>query len=320
MSGPKKANYPKDPYIICKDRTVLSCGRMPKVVDVPCEHVGACIVVHGVNDVGTAYPAVEEGLIDGISQRMGWDPCNEGLMPPYTAATYRLPTSDDTKRLEDDPDAVFYKRTVSADTCSPVIPFYWGYRGAASGGAALNNGQYTDGFGNRLDKDLSKGGGPFANATNNLPDMWNRGVSALGGAADAVARDPYRPVLAGPGRMYFVLAAQRLAALVSMIRDYDTNETVNIIAHSQGCLVSLLAQAFLMDQGRKPADTLILTHPPYALEPVHFEKYGREDGDGRDEDKPAAASPAPASASTPGAAGQDGKQARMASRPGARTR
>ena len=44
MSDPKKANYPKDPYIICKDRTVLSCGRMPKVVDVPCEHVGACIV------------------------------------------------------------------------------------------------------------------------------------------------------------------------------------------------------------------------------------------------------------------------------------
>lgn len=126
MSGPKKAEYPKDPYIICRDQTVLSCGRMPKVVDVPCEHVGACIVVHGVNDVGTSYPAVEEGLVDGISQRMAWDPCNKGLMPPYTAATYRLPTTDDAKRLEDDPDAVFYKRTVSADTCSPVIPFYGG--------------------------------------------------------------------------------------------------------------------------------------------------------------------------------------------------
>ena len=311
MSDPKKANYPKDPYIICKDRTVLSCGRMPKVVDVPCEHVGACIVVHGVNDVGTAYPAVEEGLIDGISQRMGWDPCNEGLMPPYTAATYRLPGADDARRLEDDPDAVFYKRSIRPDTCSPVIPFYWGYRGTPIGGAPLRNGQHADDYGNRLDKDLSKGGGPFANATNNLPDMWNRGVSALGGAADAVGRDPYRPVLAGPGRMYFVLAAQRLAALVSMIRDYDKNETVNIIAHSQGCLVSLLAQAFLMEQGRKPADTLILTHPPYALEPVHFEKYGREDGDGRDEDKPPAASPAPAPAPTSGAPGQDDKQARI---------
>jgi pimeloyl-ACP methyl ester carboxylesterase len=114
--------------------------------------------------------------------------------------------------------------------------------------------------------------------------------------------------------MYFVLAAQRLAALVSMIRDYDKNETVNIIAHSQGCLVSLLAQAFLMDQGRKPADTLILTHPPYALEPVHFEKYGREDGDGRDEDKP------PPPHRRPLRPRRQAPPARMTSRPGARTR
>ncbi|WP_298602800.1 T6SS effector phospholipase Tle3 domain-containing protein [Zoogloea sp.] len=307
MSDPKKANYPKDPYIICKDRTVLSCGRIPKVVNVPCEHVGACIVVHGVNDVGTAYPAVEEGVIDGISQRMGWDPCNEGLMPPYTAATYRLPTADDAKRLEDDPDAVFYKRSVTSDTASPVIPFYWGYRVNHNSKHGNLNGQNTDGLGNRLDKDLSKGGGPFANATNNIPDMWNRGFSALGGAADAASGDPYRPVLAGPGRMYFVLAAQRLAALVSMIRDYDEQETVNIIAHSQGCLVSLLAQAFLMDQGKKPADTLILTHPPYALEPVFFEKLGREKGDGKDEGKPPA--PAPAPAPTPATTGQAGEKA-----------
>jgi hypothetical protein len=66
--------------------------------------------------------------------------------------------------------------------------------------------------------------------------------------------------------MYMVLAAKRLAALVAMIRDYDANEVVNIVAHSQGCLVSLLAQAFLLDEGKRPADTLILTHPPYSLE------------------------------------------------------
>ena len=70
MSGPDKADYPKDPYLICKDSTVLSCGRMPKVVDVKCEHVGACIVVHGVNDVGTAYPAVEDGLMAGLAEHM----------------------------------------------------------------------------------------------------------------------------------------------------------------------------------------------------------------------------------------------------------
>lgn len=75
-----------------------------------------------------------------------------------------------------------------------------------------------------------------------------------------------RPLLSAPGRMYMVLAAQRLAVLIAMIRDYDSNEVVNIVAHSQGCMISLLAQAFLLDEGQRPADTLILTHPPYSLD------------------------------------------------------
>ncbi|MGK5079085.1 T6SS effector phospholipase Tle3 domain-containing protein [Janthinobacterium sp. HLX7-2] len=62
-----------------------------------------------------------------------------------------------------------------------------------------------------------------------------------------------------------MLAAKRLAALIAMIRDYDSNEVVSVVAHSQGCLISLLAQAFLLDEGKRPADTLILTHPPYSL-------------------------------------------------------
>ena len=71
--------------------------------------------------------------------------------------------------------------------------------------------------------------------------------------------------MTAPGRMYMVLAAKRLAALIAMIRDYDSNDVVSIVAHSQGCLISLLAQAFLLDEGKRPADTLILTHPPYSL-------------------------------------------------------
>lgn len=69
-----------------------------------------------------------------------------------------------------------------------------------------------------------------------------------------------------------ILAARRLAALITMIRDYDEDETVSIVAHSQGCLVSLLAQAFLLDPrmqkdqpGARPADTLVLCNPPYSL-------------------------------------------------------
>jgi hypothetical protein len=227
---------------------------------------GSVILVHGVNDVGTCYDAVESGLCEGLTTRLHGD-----LRP----ATYRMPQPTDRDKLEDDPDAVFYKRTLIDDAYSPVIPFYWGYReeqGRARDGAMTPHGQAVDRYGNRLDKDLSKGGGPFANATTSLIDMWNRGKGGPVEAIDAAARDATHPILKNPGRLYMVLAAQRLAALISMIRDYDEDETVSIVAHSQGCMVSLLAQAFLLDPkmqdvqpGARPADTLILCNPPYSL-------------------------------------------------------
>jgi pimeloyl-ACP methyl ester carboxylesterase len=260
------ACYPKTPYTIGQGSMVLSCNRAaPHPVALKPDLPGAVIVVHGVNDVGTSYGAVEEGLCKGLSKRLGYE------KPPFKPGTYRNYNPEkDAKRLLEDPDAVFYKRQFDENTHSPVIPFYWGFRerdGAYKSGARAPHGQATDRYGNRLDKDFSKGGGPFANATTNLVDMWNSGAAKVFGVTDSIAHDPLRPVLKGPGRLYMVLAAQRLAALISMIRDYDPKETVSIVAHSQGCLVSLLAQAFLMERpGCRPADTLILTHPPYSLE------------------------------------------------------
>lgn len=227
---------------------------------------GSVILVHGVNDVGVAYEAVERGLCEGLAARL----CGE-LKP----ATYRMPKPADREVLEDDPDDVFYKRTVGSDTHSPVIPFYWGYREQSDqvqDWRKTAHGQAVDRYGNRLDRDYSKGGGPFANATTSLADMWNRGKSDAGGTLDWAARDATHPILDNPGRLYMILAARRLAALISMIRDYDEHETVSIVAHSQGCLISLLAQAFLLDPamqaeqpGARPADTLVLCNPPYSL-------------------------------------------------------
>ncbi len=273
-------DYPKPPQIIAQGSTVLSTTTLPRLVDVHCEHVGACIVVHGVNDVGVGFQAVEAGLCEGIAERMAWRPSEPNHPSPYTPAGYRMPTDDDRARLEDDPDAVFFKRKVGTHTHthSPVIPFYWGYRASTRGQNRRNNGQWLDAVGNRLDKDLSKGGGPFANATTTLADMWKSGAPAFGGFIDWLSGDPIRPVLEGPGRLYFVLAAQRLAALVRMIRKYDANDTVNIVAHSQGCLISLLAQAFLMEDGQRTADTLVLTHPPYGLEPTFFGNFSSGGG------------------------------------------
>lgn len=245
-------SYPKVPYLVGDDVTLLHCERnVCKKVKIRRNLPGNIIVIHGVNDVGVSYKAVEDGLCEGLTQRLGRG---------FTPATYRMPVAADRDRLEDDPDAVFFKRTIAKDTNSPVIPFYWGYREVGEKSGTMN-GQCVDRYGNRLDKDLSKEGGPFGNATSTLPDMWRPGMYA---PVDPMG-DPLRPLRTAPGRMYMVLAAQRLAALISMIRDYDAEETVSIVAHSQGCLLSLLAQAMLMEKGLAPADNLILTHPPYSL-------------------------------------------------------
>ena len=253
-------SYPREQFCVGRETSVLQCDRRSdKTVDVRPDLPCNIIVIHGVNDVGTSFGAVEEGLCAGLDVRLhGTGPGKQGR---FVAGSYRLPSAKDKDVVEPDPDAVFFKRKIDVKTHSPVIPFYWGFREIFSQ-AGTKNGQRTDRFGNRLDKDLSKGGGPFCNATSTLPDMWNHGLSA---PFDVVG-DAVRPLLSAPGRMYMVLAAKRLAALIAMIRDYDVNEAVSIVAHSQGCLISLLAQAFLLDEGQRPADTLILTHPPYSLD------------------------------------------------------
>ncbi|RBA93714.1 T6SS effector phospholipase Tle3 domain-containing protein, partial [Xanthomonas oryzae] len=51
-----------------------------------------------------------------------------------------------------------------------------------------------------------------------------------------------------PPRRYFVLAAERLAMLVSEIRRLAPDDTITIMGHSQGTLITLLAQAMLADR------------------------------------------------------------------------
>jgi hypothetical protein len=268
MTNAKSASlYKKLPFSRGKGQGVTLPGQgNKKIVGVKHNLPGSIILVHGVNDVGVSYDAVESGLCEGLTERLCGD---------LTPGTYRMPQAADRDKLEEDPDAVFYKRQISDDTHSPVIPFYWGFREESAhvqDWRKTPHGQAMDRYGNRLDRDYSKEGGPFANATSSLPEMWNRGKSDAYGALDWASRDATHPILKNPGRLYMILAARRLAALISMIRDYDENETVSIVAHSQGCLLSLLTQAFLLDPkmqndqpGARPADTLILCNPPYSL-------------------------------------------------------
>ena len=63
--------YPKIEYVVKRESTVLQCNRLrDKVIEVPRDLPGNIILVHGVNDVGTSFNAVEEGLCAGLQERL----------------------------------------------------------------------------------------------------------------------------------------------------------------------------------------------------------------------------------------------------------
>lgn len=214
---------------------------------------GVIIVVHGVNDLGANYDALDNGLCVGLNERLE----REDLYPN----DYTIPAPGE--QIVPDPDKVFFRLRNNEKTRSPVIPFYWGYRAHEDDiGKELINGEVVDVHGNRLDRDFAKGGGMFVNATSNIPDMFKGCFNAnwMTRIANRSA-DIAHPLLQAPERRYMVLAIKRLVALVDTIRQIDPDETVTLIGHSQGCLISLAAQAWL----KRPADCLILQHPPYGL-------------------------------------------------------
>jgi Protein of unknown function (DUF3274) len=235
------------------------------------------ILIHGVNDLGTDFETVEGGLCEGLNDRLGRSDLKGGTYTHGRMANdpQDVTTAELMKHLDD----VIYRRQELPGTKSPLIPFYWGFKAskddlAKEPAKQTVNGQYVDKFGNRLDAHRAKNGGMFANATTNIPDMFN--THFQGGwkteKLDEQSADPTHPLREAPSRHYMVLAAKRLAALVRQIRLIEPDGTVNIIAHSQGTLITLLAQAFLVDgiSGKasgaadRPADTLILIDSPYS--------------------------------------------------------
>jgi hypothetical protein len=253
---------------------------------------GIVILVHGVNDIGEAYPTQASGICAGLNTRLGRGDLDAG--------DWDTPKSGPTMRRANPQDRI------QKQGYSPVIPFYWGYRpvdkntyeadqsrykdelrkrGPANAeapydaywieGNAKRGYQNTDCFDNFLDKHFAKGGGVFANATTNLIDMWGPGGDISEIAQWMSKRDENQDfshaIYENPHRIYIVNAARRLANLILMIRrdnEKTQNDTINIVAHSQGTLVSMLAN-FLVANGERPArpaDCQILNHSPYSLE------------------------------------------------------
>ncbi|POR51640.1 uncharacterized protein DUF3274 [Paraburkholderia eburnea] len=246
-------------------------------VDVKSRFPCTTILIHGVNDLGTDFGHVEKGFCEGLNDRLGR---SDFVAAEYSHGRMANDASPVTsKDLMKDLDDKMYRRLATDNTYSPLIPFYWGFKAGKDDlsidpAKQKRNGQNIDKYGNRLDPGLCKNGGMFANATTNLVDMFN--TAFKGGfktwTLNKLQGDPTHPLYACPNRHYMILAAKRLAALVRQIRLVDANETVNIIAHSQGTMITLLAQAFLAEgllgskgAADRPADNLILIDSPYSL-------------------------------------------------------
>uniref|UniRef100_UPI0028B0C405 T6SS effector phospholipase Tle3 domain-containing protein n=1 Tax=Atlantibacter sp. TaxID=1903473 RepID=UPI0028B0C405 len=255
------------------------------------------ILVHGVNDMGEAYQNQEKGIIDGLKKRLGRDD-----LSPHEWHQFKMDMGDgeqlQVKKAGRSPVIPFYWGYKPVDHAT-YIEDQRRYRAEVDklgNGAKLPYDAYqeddkakleklghikettlkftNDNFGNTLDDVYAKNGGTFANATTTIPDMLGPGAGGLAmGAAGflslhANGGDYTHPIYENPHRIYQFFAAQRLADLILTIKTepMTKNDTINIVAHSQGTIISMLANMLVKQAGFEPVDCVILNHSPYALE------------------------------------------------------
>ena len=255
------------------------------------------ILIHGVNDVGEAYQNQETGIIEGLNKRLdrtdlyphewkdflmqqGEDaqkkikvPGRSPVIPFYWG--YKPVTHDEWKA-----DQKRYREEVSKLSNGAHLP-YDAYQEndpqkmAAMGNDGSNTVKFqNDCFKNTLDVNFAKNGGTFANATTNIPDMLGPGSNGLVVAAAGFGTlymnggNFTHPIFHNPHRIYQFFAAQRLADLILQIRSEPTteNDVINIVAHSQGTIITMLANMMVKQGGFDPANCVILNHSPYSLE------------------------------------------------------
>lgn len=218
---------------------------------------GVIIFVHGVNSEGEWYDHAEEQLCNGLNDRLG----RTDLIP-------------NTYSDKDDESRKPSSRRIKRLGRSPIVRFYWGYR-AKDGEerkwkVPLRNAKGADQWTDEGAKQKGPwywGGGPFQNGTNNLQQLW----SEKGFDRDLLGfinmqwfnTEWDRELHNSPGRQYYAHAAQRLADLVDRIRTTYPRDTVTLMSHSQGTMVSMAAT--LLCKTRAP-DSLVVMDSPFALE------------------------------------------------------
>jgi hypothetical protein len=287
---------------------MLTCSA-EKAMPLPC----IVILIHGVNDIGEAFGNLDEKICEGLNKRLG-----RNDIKPNRWQWVQDTKDDFSPRIQMLTEWIDPETKEKQKGNSPVIPFYWGYRPVdietyykeqQAYKTRLEKGnpeelpydaywieQETkelaelfefaklncDHFGNWLDAAFRRNGGPFSDATTCIPDMYGPGLTSLtnymakfGSSLGAKAYD-------NPHRIYMVFAAYRLANLIKEIRNDKrlSQAPVNIVAHSQGTIITMLANMILAEDEFLPADCVILAHSPYAFEPSYLEEQSKEWGMG----------------------------------------
>ncbi|WP_052130888.1 T6SS effector phospholipase Tle3 domain-containing protein [Erwinia typographi] len=255
------------------------------------------ILIHGVNDIGEAYEHQEQGIVAGLNKRLARDDMHVhqwGEMVGLTdlsGAPRRVTCSGRSpiipfywgyrpvEHADYNEDQRRYRDEVKKLGVETVLPYDAFQEDSPARLRKLNpegRGYCNDNYGNVLNQAAAKNGGPFANATTCIPVML--GPGANGGAtwmAGVYSRklnggDFTHPVYGNPHRIYQFFAAQRLADLILEIRNNEKTkyDTINIVAHSQGTIITMLANMLVKTQDKSitPADCTILCHSPYSLD------------------------------------------------------
>lgn len=242
--------------------------------DLPPHLPGLIILVHGVNSTGEWYQNAEESLCDGLNTRLGLKDTPYELMS-------NIYSTDFIEEVNPTPSPLTRRKIIKNNERSPIIRFYWGYSSVDGEEdkyvIPLVNIEGEDYHqmkkqGLREDEIRKKGpyiwgGGPFQNGTNNLHSLWsNYGFDEdLAGIPGAKLQyfneDKDRLLTSAPPRKYYSHAAKRLADLLDIVRDKYPNDTVSVISHSQGTMISLAAATL----AKKGPDALFILNSPYAM-------------------------------------------------------